>query len=170
MQGWTAQCTTLLAYSIFAIGVGSYDAYRHEHEGGSLHTGVRQRLHSARARPSVALLTSSAVCCSREQWIAALCVAVPIVVIYVDDAMDGAAATSSQLEPLLSARLTVESAACTGEKNFTVVATWIGLLFMGLWPEVWLLTQSYYTATHWANVSSGCRARFARPTLFEYVN
>ena len=40
------------------------------------------------------------------------------------------------------------------EKNVTVAATWMGLLFMGLWPEVWLLTQSYYTATHWANVSS----------------
>ena len=46
MQGWTGQCTTLLAYSIFAIGVGSYDAYKHEHEGGSMHTGVRQPLHN----------------------------------------------------------------------------------------------------------------------------
>ena len=45
MQGWTAQCTTLLAYSIFSIAVGSYGAYEHEFERGSMHSlyaGVRQ--------------------------------------------------------------------------------------------------------------------------------
>jgi hypothetical protein len=46
MQGWTAQCTTLLAYSIFAAAVGSYGAYEHEFERGSMHSlyaGVSQR-------------------------------------------------------------------------------------------------------------------------------
>jgi hypothetical protein len=43
-QGWTDQCTTLLVYSIFAIIVGSYGAYEHEFERGSMHSlyaGVR---------------------------------------------------------------------------------------------------------------------------------
>ena len=46
MQGWTAQCTTLLAYSVFAIIVGSYGAYEHEfhkHSMYSLYAGVRHQ-------------------------------------------------------------------------------------------------------------------------------
>ena len=96
------------------------------------------------------------MCADREHWIAALCITVPMILIYIDDAMDSECDSRPRADRLREgslACLTLRLPDCTVDKSFTVAATWIGLFFIGFCLATFL-RQSYYTATYWADVSS----------------